>query len=138
MRPIWSSRLKLCMNSLKGWRLCLRAVVAAARGGAPAGAASARRASTSPGDGERSASSPSSALASEAVASRLYYNPPLHLQPAFADLGLRFDLTVPLARYYALVRIRNRFAANTSLMSCCRVAAFAAAKPSRAIGPLRS
>ncbi len=28
-------------------------------------------------------------LASEAVASRLYYNPPLHLQPAFADLGLR-------------------------------------------------
>ncbi len=28
-------------------------------------------------------------LASEGVASRLYYNPPLHVQPAFADLGLR-------------------------------------------------
>jgi dTDP-4-amino-4,6-dideoxygalactose transaminase len=28
-------------------------------------------------------------LASRGVASRLYYNPPLHLQPAFARLGLR-------------------------------------------------
>ena len=27
-------------------------------------------------------------LASRGVASRLYYNPPLHLQPAFARLGL--------------------------------------------------